>query len=412
MKIKIEQILIVFLVSLSFFRVDLAVGSLSFLLSPQFFLSLVIILLFFTKIFVQRNTQLPLVVYSILLMVLLSYFLITIFLNYHGSLQFKRYVLFFEIILSSSAFLFLFNQFSYSKKTHILRQWIKYSITTHLIWISIQFVLFFNGFHFYADSWEVWRFINPLPHSVGFYFPRLEGGFIDPNVCGYYFSFLFFLSRMLKISNKKNDALMILFIVLTISRSAIAAFLVTLLLFNFNFAKLSLKKTLTAISIFVVGCISFLGALKVLGLWDYFEKAIIIRLTSKGSTNIHNSLIELGFQETIKSLSTFCFGSGFSSSPYFAYDLLKGVGNKWKYANFHSEYISIFFETGVLGLILYYSIIFFPFLHIKKSKIKLFPILILILLQGVFYQQYNFHYYWIILAIVLSLNLRNAINEK
>ena len=412
MKIKIEQILIVFLVSLSFFRVDLAVGSLSFLLSPQFFLSLVIILVFFTKTFVQRNSQLPLVVYSILLMVLLSYFLITIFLNYHGSLQFKRYVLFFEIILSSSAFLFLFNQFSYSKKTHILRQWIKYSITTHLIWISIQFVLFFNGFHFYADSWEVWRFINPLPHSVGFYFPRLEGGFIDPNICGYYFSFLFFLSRMLKISNKKNDALMILFIVLTISRSAIAAFLVTLLLFNFNFAKLSLKKTLTAISIFVVGCISFLGALKVLGLWDFFEKAIIIRLTSKGSTNIHNSLIELGFQETIKSLSTFCFGSGFSSSPYFAYDLLKGVGNKWKYANFHSEYISIFFETGVLGLILYYSIIFFPFLHIKKSKIKLFPILILILLQGVFYQQYNFHYYWIILAIVLSLNLRNAINKK
>jgi len=412
MKIKIEQILIAFLISLSFFRVDLAVGSFSFLCTPPFFLSLVIIFLFLIKKFNKINIQLPLAVYSALLFILLLYFFITIIFNYHGSLQFKRYVLFFEIILSSIAFLVLFNQFSHTKKTHILRQWIKYSITTHLIWISIQFVLFFNGFHFYADSWEAWRFINPLPHSVGFYFPRLEGGFIDPNVCGYYFSFLFFLSRMLKISNKKNNALMILFIVLTISRSAIAAFLVTLFVFNLSFAKFSLKKSLTVISIFVTGCVSFLGALKVFGLWDYFEKAIIIRLTSKGSTNIHNSLLELGFQETIKSLGTVFFGSGFSSSPYFAYDLLKGVGNKWKYANFHSEYISVFFETGMLGFILYYCILFFPFLHNKKSKIKLFPILLLILLQGVFYQQYNFHYYWIILAIVLSLNLKNAVNEK
>ena len=108
-------------------------------------------------------------------------------------------------------------------------------------------------------------------------------------------------------------------------------------------------------------------------------------------------------------LHTFFFGSGFSSSPYFAYDLLKVAGNKWKYANFHSEYISVFFETGILGLILYYSILFFPFIHTKKSKVKLFPILLLILLQGVFYQQYNFHYYWVVLAIVLSLNLKNAV---
>ena len=410
MKIKIEQILIVFLVSLSFFRVDLAVGSFSFLCTPPFFLSLVIIFIFFIKKFNKINIQLPLVVYSALLFVLLLYFFITILFNYHGSLQFKRYVLFFEIILSSLAFLVLFNQFSYSKKTHILRQWIKYSITTHLIWISIQFALFFNGFHFYADSWSQWKFINPLPHSVGFYFPRLEGGFLDPNVCGYYFSFLFFLARMLKISNKKNNALMILFIALTISRSAIAAFFVTLVIFNF--AKFSLKKVLVGVVIFVTGCASFLGALKVLGYWDYFVKALTIRLTSKGSTNIHNSLLELGFQETIKSLHTFFFGSGFSSSPYFAYDLLKVVGNKWKYANFHSEYISIFFETGILGLILYYSILFFPFIHTKKSKVKLFPILLLILLQGVFYQQYNFHYYWVVLAIVLSLNLKNAVKEK
>ena len=412
MKIKIEQILIIFLVSLSFFRVDLSVGLFSFLVSPQFFLSTVIILIFFAKLLNKEYIHKSLLVYSSLLILLLSYFLISIFFNYHGSLQFKRYILFFEIILSSIAFLFLFNQFSSLKQKHIIRQWIKYSITTHLIWISIQFALFFNGFHFYADSWSQWKFINPLPHSVGFYFPRLEGGFLDPNVCGYYFSFLFFLARMLKISNKKNNALMILFIALTISRSAIAAFFVTLAIFNFNFAKFSLKKVLVGVAIFVTGCVSFLAALKVLGYWDYFVKALTIRLTSKGSTNIHNSLLELGFQETIKSLHTFFLGSGFSSSPYFAYDLLKVVGNKWKYANFHSEYISIFFETGILGLILYYSILFFPFIHTKKSKVKLFPILLLILLQGVFYQQYNFHYYWVVLAIVLSLNLKNAVKEK
>lgn len=413
MKIKIEQILLVFLVSLSFFRIDLAAGMFSFLVTPPFLLSGLIIFFFLGSLSNKRSFRAPLVTFSCLLIIMVSYFFSTIFFNYKGSLQFKRFFLFFEIILTCIAFLFLFDKVSASAKKSILQKWIKYSINAHLIWISVQVFLFIQGYHYYGNSWSEWNFINPLPHTIGYYFPRLEGGFLDPNVCGYYYSFLFFLSRMLKVDNRRNNFLLILFVLLTISRSAIAAFIICLFVFNFQSIKISIKKVITG-SVFFIASVALTGGLiKFLGYWDYFIKAILIRFNEKESTSLHSQLIELGFNETIKYPDTFIFGNGFSSSPYFAYEILKGVGgNKWKYANFHSEYITMFFETGIIGFLLYYTILAFPFIYTKKSKIKLLPILLLILLQGVFYQQYNFHYYWIVLAIVLTLNIKDNVAQN
>ncbi len=407
MRIKVEQILLLFLVSLSFFRVDLAGRNMSFLMSPPLFMSVVIIITFFLRIIKKGNISRNVLTYSGLLLLMLLYFLATIFISYHGTLQIKRFFLFSEIILSAIAFLFLFDQFSISKKREIVRKWIKYSILTHLIWISFQVLLFVNGYHYYSNSSDVWKFVNPLPHTVGTFIPRLEGGFLDPNVCGFYFSFLFFLGKKIKLESRKNDYLLILFVFLTISRSAIAALLICLFLFRFNILRFPVKKLVKGIVIFIGFIISSILTIRYLGFWDKIVTGIVIRFTDKGSSSIHNSLIELGINESFKSVNNFFLGNGFSSSPYFAYDLLKGIGNQWKYANFHSEYVSLFFETGFLGFLFYYFILFFPFIYYRKIRIDLMPILLLILLQGIFYQQYNFHYYWVLMAVVLSLNLKD-----
>lgn len=412
MRFKLENLLLIFLISLSFYRVDLFYGNFSFLVSPQLFLSILLILVFFIKL-IKNHIKIGSIelLYILFLLLLLGYFFLTILFSFHGSLQFKRFFLFSEIIISSICFLLLFNQYSIFKKKEIIKKWVEYSINVHIIWITVQLFLFVNGYHFYADSWSSWKFINPLPHGVGNFLPRLEGGFLDPNVCGYYFSFLFFITKIFKIEiNKKSTLLLIIFILLTLSRSSIAAFLICYLILNLKSFKLNIHKALKAtfliftillISTFIIGYLNY---------WDNIIRGLVIRFVDTGSSNIHNSLIELGIQKTFESFQTLIFGNGFSSSPYFAYNLLESTGNKWKYANFHSEYISIFFETGIIGIILYYGTIFIPFLVNKKIEISL--IFVLVLLQGIFYQQYNFHYYWIMFSIILCLRNKTVTNEK
>lgn len=411
MKINVEKILLIYLVSLTFFRVDLSLGLFSFFATPQLILSIIVILFFFIKGLNTKNISKNAIAFLLLLAALLFYFLITILLNYHGSLQFKRYFLFSEIVLSSISFLFLFNGLKFDRKLYLIKKWIKYSINIHLIWISIQFILFFKGYHFYAESWEVWYFINPLPHGIGYFFPRLEGGFLDPNVSGYFFSFLFFLSIYVGANSRKNLFLMAFFILLTLSRSAIAAFAICVVILQFNKIKISFTKLLKGALILTSFIICCLLIITYLGYWDQIVTAMKIRFVDAGSTNIHNSLIELGLEKTFSSFETFIFGNGFASSPYFAYSLLEEMGNKWKYANFHSEYVSIFFETGIVGFLMYYAILVFPFVIRKKISFSLLSILLLMLLQGIFYQQYNFHYYWVVLTMVFCLN-QNYVRVK
>ena len=55
MKINISKVLLLFLVSLSFYRIDLAAGTATFLLTPPLVISIFIIIIFIGSLFKTKN---------------------------------------------------------------------------------------------------------------------------------------------------------------------------------------------------------------------------------------------------------------------------------------------------------------------------------------------------------------------
>ncbi|RDC62975.1 hypothetical protein AHMF7616_01574 [Adhaeribacter pallidiroseus] len=96
----------------------------------------------------------------------------------------------------------------------------------------------------------------------------------------------------------------------------------------------------------------------------------------------------------------FIKGYGFSSSFLYTQKFFPNS----KYGNFHSELITIFFETGVIGFILYFLFLSIPLITLLMQQLRKNINYILIgisfFLQGIFYQQFLFQYYWIMIAII------------
>ena len=130
LKISIDSILTLFLISLAFFRVDFAGGIAPFLVTPQLIISLVVLVLFVLKkdiLKIKLKRQSGNLVSGLLL--ILIYFFLSIVIGYSGILQLKKMVLFTEIIISTIAFLYLFMESN--NKSSIIRSWIKATIMAY-----------------------------------------------------------------------------------------------------------------------------------------------------------------------------------------------------------------------------------------------------------------------------------------
>ncbi|MEQ8237614.1 MAG: O-antigen ligase family protein [Cyclobacteriaceae bacterium] len=268
----------------------------------------------------------------------------------------------------------------------------------------IQIYFFVRGQH-YGYTAEPFSFIELYPRTIGPFLPRLTGGFIDPNVCGYYFTFFCFLSFI----NEKLRSYRLLFmliVVFTLSRSAIAALFAAYFLLiglniidDFHLLTRVRKKTLKLLAALVL-CVSVLVYSVSGKLFSFIGTALNARLSDKGSTNIHVNLYDLAFNELSNNMMALIFGKGFSTSFIYTRDIF---GDN-KYGNFHSEYVTFLFETGIIGSIIYALFFLVPLFQLirNRKEIKYANVLIAILfsifLQNIFYQQYMFFYYWIIIA--------------
>lgn len=397
-------LLTAYLVSMLMYRIDFGIGIFSFRVTPALLMSLVIIAsFFFRNFYVGNKFSFDGFSKSILLYVLLllGYTSLTLVWGFYDLLQLKRLILFLISLFSSLCFIILFD--SNNSKKKVLLNFIKYSVFIYILFCLVQIYYFIEGKFILIMQREgkdfLWGFINPYPVTIGPYFPRLTGGFIDPNLAGYALTILYFFSEFL--NKRKYQVVLIILLILTISRSAIVGFLVSYTIYKLLLILVYKKITLNLEGVIFRFLKYFLFMVLIIFVLFKFEqtlKVIIdIRFGSdlaSGSGKTHIALIEYAIQE-LKGLHLF-FGYGFNSSFLFAQRFFSGN----KYANFHSEYITFLFDEGIIGLIIYlviYVYIFFLVFRkefLSKKDLVLISSFLSISLFNIFYQQFIFNYYW------------------
>jgi O-antigen ligase len=411
------------MVAASMHRVDLAAGRFNFVLSPVLVLSLVLIgfmgvVALDRRRFVTHST----IAYFMLLMAgLCGWFLFTT-LTFQDFIQIKRLVLFYIIVASTITFLLLF--YLSGHKLKIINDFIHHSLWVYFIFSAMQIMLFVNG-KFGGGFAEPFKFVFLQPQTIGPYFPRLTGGFIDPNVGGFFLTFLYILIRHFKVQGRFLPAIWLL-VFLTLSRSAILAFLIIAALSNgleylrqgrriLIPTRFSLR---TGISLVVLlgGIVG--GLVYLIGYTSFvlrLREGVEARLYGyDSSTNIHLNLLDLALRKITDNPVNLVKGYGFGSSFLHTQEFFPGN----KYGNFHSELLSILFETGLVGLLLFLLALLVPVLYVfvTNTLSRNFTVILIgvaIFLQGIFYQQYLFQYYWLMVCLMWALPfLKNPVPAR
>jgi len=421
-----EKLLVLYLISISIFRVDLGANKFSFSLTPAIVASLVLFLYLIVYLFLAKwkNANILQATFLILITTIGTWFLArTIFFD--DILQVKRFILFATIIVGTGSF-FLLLSFS-DDITKLIQKFISWSLFIYVAYSALDCYLFFVLKIDYSESLtQKYPFLDFNVSTISYYFPRLKGAFLDSNIAGYFLISVYLLIKYFKIHQNKIWIITLL-ILATMSRSAIGVFLfvvvasgvwknITRIIQNRNFL-ISIKKIVSfSLLIITFFCASYYIANNT-DLISRAKKSVAARLNDQGgSAEIHYALIERGKKLILTDPFKFLFGYGFGSSFLYTQDFFPGN----KYANFHSESITLIFETGIVGYLIYIQLFLLPFIfcafyRVKWNDFYAFLILAAMLLQNVFYQQYLFHYYWLFIGLawfLLSQNLKNETSNK
>ena len=141
----------------------------------------------------------------------------------------------------------------------------------------------------------------------------------------------------------------------------------------------------------------YLDSIKLIEL-EYLIKerfTIDFDLTRKTSAGIHLRLIIEGMQTAIRNFKTFFIGNGFGTS------FLLIHGYYWsgtKYANYHSMYITVFAESGILSFL---SLLFYTFIiPIYNKRYSIFlPFVGGLFFYNIFYQVILEPIFWFVIFL-------------
>lgn len=407
-----DKFLVLYLTCLPLFRIDLNLQKGSFVFTPTLLVSTLLILvspfiLLSNRAIINRNLS-----YFILIILLFVTWCFISLFPYYDFLQVKRFLLFVNVTISSLIFLILFN--NSENKKRVLNSFITIFLSIYIIY-SLGDIYFFMNLDQRPAFYKLFPFYNVDISYISFYLIRLKGSFIDSNIAGYFLIFLYLLSYSYNFDKKKRILIGIL-VFLTFSRSSIATFLIILLcIYIYNHIlignKIKIKYAITpkkikyALYVVLLLVVSFPFVFHYTDLGERISQAVATRVSSKDqSASIHLSLLDLGIRIIFDNTLNFIKGYGFCSSFIFTQDYFPGN----KYGNFHSEYITLLVETGIIGLLIFSIIYIAPAIALifkKVNRISFCFLLCLIAfaLENVFYQQYMFHYYWIFLGMIWLL---------
>jgi hypothetical protein len=230
-------------------------------------------------------------------------------------------------------------------------------------------------------------------------YPRIEGLVSDPNRFSTLLALMLGLCYLLSSKHSKYalpKIYIFIAIALTIASFSRTSLVILIIMFLFGF----FYRTSGIIKYYMIIFMAIIG----IGIYVYVpdtEKITSIYVSSGarvGSTNTHFSLITSGIQVALMDVRTLFVGKGWGTEYYYTQEFF---GNS-KYGNFHSGWISMFVQGGLLSLIAYILYVIKP---IFRNKAML-PIIISLVWSNSFYQFSSDPLYWILLAIINSIYIQ------
>lgn len=247
---------------------------------------------------------------------------------------------------------------------------------------------------------------------------RFVGTLTDPNLAASYLGISFYLSLlfMRTVNNKVKKVigifvsiLLIVSIILTQSRSGIISFCLSMFIFFILHAKKAYRYISILVLLVIIG---YYGILDIDA--HYFDKQISNSLSKrftdvievKGETinrlNLSKAAIHMGEDHIL-----FGVGRGNYTSNSEQYYEELGIDTSTKtYKNYfsklipHNTYMTFFAELGIIGLILFTSILLLALMRILKVNKLLACLLVFYLVQAIAINLENFRVIWFVLGLV------------
>lgn len=251
--------------------------------------------------------------------------------------------------------------------------------------------------------------INPVPWALWFC-PRPSGMSLDPSRGGVLLAFYSFI--ILRCGNRPRlDTFLIylgfFMLILTGSRSALIAYMLMMTVFNLQRFRLRRWPIIRIGAMIAVALLLFF-CLANANVPNLNIGLLLTERTSfdpADSGGIHLSLIARAAEVADMSLKNMLIGIGFGNSLSVLENFFPGD----KYANFHSMYLSIWVESGIVALLLLLTLSGLPFLRSGTYV----PLLTMLIWFNIFYQLTLEPAFWLCLAMAWgNLQLQKSHSGK
>lgn len=253
-----------------------------------------------------------------------------------------------------------------------------------------------------TDGWnsgvvETELFINLAPRTYGTLIPRLSGATIDQGRAGLiYLIQSYILFRFASPSKRRTLMLLVggASLLGTLARSAILGTLATIAVHSIlKGVRLTRGKILAVCGLVAAAA----GLLLLLPATLEFLAPVLEPLAGRfsgeeESANIHFALIEHGLLLATSSFRNALFGVGFGNGWLVLAEFFPGD----RYANFHSLYVTLLAEAGVIALLLALILLLYPFLVPPGPFV---PLIAGTMAFNVFYQSISEPAFWLVVCL-------------
>jgi hypothetical protein len=249
-----------------------------------------------------------------------------------------------------------------------------------------------------GHSSHLFGIVDTTVLTIGPFAPRLAGASIDPSrggmlIAAYIFIVLSFGRKSW--TNTGFVCLGSLLVLLTVSRSAIVAFVLVGIALLFSNRELGPRRigAIAIPSCLLIAAVVYLASRSGLSQYISVGQLVAERLSvSEGySGGMHFAVIQRGLDISDRSVKNLLFGIGFGN----AYTVLGDFYRGSKYGNFHSAYITFLAESGVGALVVFIFLCAFPLFKRRRYV----PLMLGMVWFNLFYQLTLEPMFWFSLAL-------------